>query len=309
MMIGLLVLLACGSPSPPPAAPPPPPPLPAQVPEPEPEPEPELAAPEPLPVQGAAALANQLVEVERTLRDPAHSGPVLDAWGHLQQRIYRALTRDPALEAEVLAALPQDLREVVRLNTAATRDASGTVTRRRSSLPDWTIAPPTDADTLVGHYRAAEAETGVQWSVLAAIHLVETRTSRLRGLSHVGARGPMQFMPATWEAYGEGDIDDDRDAIFAAARYLHARGAPDKLDKALWAYNQSDRYVRAVRGYASVLDESPLAYRGYHGWEVWYRTTLGVVWLPVGYSHEATIPVGPYCESHPDRCPDAPVSP
>jgi membrane-bound lytic murein transglycosylase B len=27
----------------------------------------------------------------------------------------------------------------------------------------------------------------------------------------------MQFMPATWDAYGEGDIDDPRDAILAAA--------------------------------------------------------------------------------------------
>ena len=86
-------------------------------------------------------------------------------------------------------------------------------------------------------------------------------------------------------------------------------GAAESVDKALWAYNHSDRYVRSVKAYAQVLARDPLAYRGYHGWEVWYRTTLGVVWLPVGYSEAAKIPVGPYCESHPERCPDRPVSP
>jgi hypothetical protein len=116
----------------------------------------------------------------------------------------------------------------------------------------------------------------------------------------------MQFMPATWSEYGDGDIDDDRDAILAAGRYLAASGAPDDVDRALWAYNHSDRYVRAVKGYARVLDTDPLAYRGYHGWEVWYRTTLGVVWLPVGYAEATKIPVGTYCTTHTARCPDAP---
>ena len=56
----------------------------------------------------------------------------------------------------------------------------------------------------------------------------------------------MQFMPATWRAYGlGGDIDDPRDAILAAANYLHASGAPQDVDRALYAYNHSRAYVRA----------------------------------------------------------------
>ena len=36
------------------------------------------------------------------------------------------------------------------------------------------------------------------------INLVETRFNRLRNNSSAGAQGPMQFMPATWRAYGLG---------------------------------------------------------------------------------------------------------
>jgi len=67
------------------------------------------------------------------------------------------------------------------------------------------VAPP-PADELLGHYRAAGDEFGVDWTYLAAIHLVETRMGRIRGTSTAGAHGPMQFMPATWDAYGEGDV-------------------------------------------------------------------------------------------------------
>ena len=65
------------------------------------------------------------------------------------------------------------------------------------------------------------------WHVLAAVNYVESRFGRLRNESVSGARGPMQFMPATWRAYGlGGDVRDPRDAIMGAANYLHASGAP-----------------------------------------------------------------------------------
>ena len=70
---------------------------------------------------------------------------------------------------------------------------------------------------------------------------------RIRGTSTAGAKGPMQFLPSTWEAYGEGDIEDPDDAIMAAARYLANYGAPADMDRALFAYNHSDHYVRPSR--------------------------------------------------------------
>ena len=60
----------------------------------------------------------------------------------------------------------------------------------------------------------------------------------------------MQFMPASWEAYGvDGNSDglmdpyNPVDAIFAAARYLKAAGADTDIRKAVFAYNHADWYV------------------------------------------------------------------
>ena len=81
-------------------------------------------------------------------------------------------------------------------------------------------------------YQAAGIEYGVRWEVLAAINEIETDYGRNLNVSSAGALGWMQFMPATWEAYGvDGNQDGLKDpynpvdAIFAAARYLRAAGA------------------------------------------------------------------------------------
>ena len=97
----------------------------------------------------------------------------------------------------------------------------------------------------------------------------------------------MQFMPATWDAYGEGDIDDPRDAILAAGRYLSASGAPRDMRRALFAYNRSDAYVRAVTAHAEQMRATPALYRGYWHWQVYYRTAEGDRVLPVGYDGTA----------------------
>ena len=122
------------------------------------------------------------------------------------------------------------------------------------------------------------------WPYLAAIHLTETRMGRIRGTSTAGAQGPMQFLPATWRQYGEGgDIDDDRDAILAAARLLVRNGAPADMANALFNYNRSQRYVRAVTAYAGLMLADEGAYRGYYHWDVYYRMVDGDRLLPVGY--------------------------
>ena len=81
-------------------------------------------------------------------------------------------------------------------------------------------------------YQAAGIEYGVRWEVLAAINEIETDYGRNLNVSSAGALGWMQFMPATWKAYGVDANGDGRkdpynpvDAIFAAARYLKAAGA------------------------------------------------------------------------------------
>ena len=258
----------------------------------------------PVLAQNLDDIAAQVILVEQTLRDPAlPSDAVLLTYGHLQQVLYRALVHDTETAAAVLAVLPEDVAAIAQTNIDATRAIMGTVGKKRVTVPAWSIVQPAEPDALVTHYKAAEMEYGVPWEILASIHLVETRMGRLRGVSTAGAAGPMQFIPATWARFGEGNIEDNRDAIMAAARHLSHHGAPSNTAKALWHYNPTDRYVTAVQGYASLIEDDPLAFRGYYGWEGYYQTIAGTVLLPVGYAEAAPIPVRQWCAAEPTRCP------
>lgn len=134
-------------------------------------------------------------------------------------------------------------------------------------------------------YQQAEEIYGVPWTLLAAHHRMETIFSTMDPLlSPVGAEGHMQFMPCTFVGWshpscnglGQGDIPDEdkvnpeiiaayggygvdangdgiadpydiEDAIFSAANYLAASGAADgDLEKAIFNYNRSDKYVEDV---------------------------------------------------------------
>jgi hypothetical protein len=242
-----------------------------------PRPDPPVAA------SDADGLAFQIVVAERAVRDRGVIGADLAWFGHLQQLTYRRLAARPELHDPVLAALPAEIRAAATANADATADLRATVVPGPDLPKTWRIVDPAPLDDLARYYRDAEAEFGVPWSYLAAIHLVETRMGRIRGTSTAGAQGPMQFIPSTWAAYGEGDINSDRDSIRAAARYLRANGAPGNMANALFRYNQSQRYVRAVTAYAEVMRADPDAYRGYYQWQVYYLTTRGDILLPVGY--------------------------
>ena len=253
---------------------------------------PPIAAPAPnwndLPVAAndAAGLSQQLVMLETAIHDPNVIGPQLAWMGHLQQLAYSRLQDYPEWKDSVLAALPDQTRAAVNGSLEAgkqLRMLSGPVPK---TLPDWKIVAPASIDDLVSYYKEAETDFGVSWYYLAAIHLVETRMGRIRGLSSAGAQGPMQFMPATWAMYGKGDINNDQDAILGAARYLKAAGAPANMQKALFAYNHSQAYVNALILYAEVMKTDPAAYRGYHGWQVYYPTKDGPVLLPIGWVKE-----------------------
>jgi membrane-bound lytic murein transglycosylase B len=152
----------------------------------------------------------------------------------------------------------------------------------------------------MNYYREAEAATGVGWNHLAAINLIESRFGSIEGDSTAGAQGPMQFLPSTFDAYGDGgDIHSPRDSIMAAGRYLAANNFANDRDSAIFRYNNADRYVRAVNDYAAVLAADPAAFAGYYRWDVYYRTTSGDVLLPVGYASASPIPVEDYLADHP----------
>ncbi len=248
---------------------------PQPIPTPRPEPPPVAAEP--------GAIAAQIAAAERAVRDRSLTGAELAWMGHLQQRAYRAITARLEWRDAFLAAVPVELRGTVTANLDATADLRATVIPGPDPPTSWRIVEPAPLDDLARYYREAEAEFGVPWTYLAAIHLVETRMGRIRGVSVAGAQGPMQFMPGTWAAYGEGDVNSDRDAIRAAARYLRANRAPADMANALFRYNNSQRYVRAVTAYAEIMRAEPDAYRGYYHWQVYYLTTKGDILLPVGY--------------------------
>jgi len=103
-------------------------------------------------------------------------------------------------------------------------------------------------------YKAAGEKYNVDWSILGAIHKIETDFSRINTMvSSVGALGHMQFMPPTWAHYGVDGNNDLRvdiwsleDSIFSAANYLNASGYSKDIRKAIWHYNHAEWYVNDV---------------------------------------------------------------
>jgi membrane-bound lytic murein transglycosylase B len=250
------------------------------------------------------ALAAQIVDAEQTIRDPATPPEIVDAAGRLQQVAYRRLGEHPEWDEAVVAAVPETLRDAVRRHATARRELRALVTQLADTLPAWRIVEPPPAEELRAHYDEAEARFGVPWEVLAAVNLVETGLGQIVGLSTAGALGPMQFLPATWDAYGlGGDVWDPHDAILGAANYLAANGGGDGtaegLANALRHYNHSDHYVAAVLAYAEVLEQDALVFRGFHAWQIVYRTVAGDVVLPTGYESTERIPVADWLAEHP----------
>ena len=236
----------------------------------------------------AGAVASTLARVEPALRSDASSGSDIPLLGWEQQNGYRALSVHPDWLPTVVASVPPDVAAIVTANHDAGTGLAG-LAEPQPELPDWRIEAPPPLEELVGYYREAEGASGIPWQYLATIHFVETRLGRIRGTSTAGAQGPMQFIPETWARYGEGDINSHRDSILAAGRYLAAAGGPEDMNRALYAYNNSQRYVAAVQAYAGQIQADERAFRGYYQWQVYYSTVDGVALLPEGYPDEDAV--------------------
>jgi membrane-bound lytic murein transglycosylase B len=185
--------------------------------------------------------------------------------------MYRLIARKRALGNAVLAQLPPDVAAEARDTVRARRELLA-IPPSGNLRPKIRAAEPEPAERLRAYYDRAQRRFGVGWHVLAAVNFVETGFGRLRNMSTAGARGPMQFMPATWRAYGlGGDIDDPRDAILGAANYLHANGAPGSYRRALLHYNRSRHYVEAVLRFARRIRRDERAFYAYYAWQVYVR--------------------------------------
>jgi hypothetical protein len=170
-------------------------------------------------------------------------------------------------------------------------------------------------------YEQAAARYGLDWAILAGIGKVECdhgrdpdpSCTRQGAVNSAGAGGPMQFIASTWSSYGvdgdgDGSIDrwDPADAIYSAANYLHASGAPQHLRQALLAYNHAGWYVAEVqawaaryRGTASTQQPSTLAAEGESAGGLQAQTATQVrfvegerAMLAPGDGHLALIPLG-----------------
>jgi transglycosylase-like protein with SLT domain len=231
----------------------------------------------------AGSLATELAGVEQAIRIPDTAAEEYMVLGQRQQQAYHLLAAHSDWVAAVLNAVPAPLRAVIQDNLSAAQQIDD-LNGARATLPHWRIIAPPTSDVLLGYYREAQQSSGVQWQYLASINLIETNMGRIQGLSSAGAQGPMQFMPATWASYGRGDVNNPRDAILAAGRYLHTHGAPQNMTRAIYAYNPSWLYVRAVQLYAKQMFDDPHAFLGYYNWQVYVATTKGEVLLPEGFS-------------------------
>ena len=233
------------------------------------------------------ALAQVLARTNRSLRAaigrwvaggrPAPARPPGDValLALYQQRIYRLLARDDRLARRTLPLMPRAMADTVAANVGAARSLFSLV----GPVPPGYVLHvqrPEPPGRLLGLFREAERRFGVDWQLLAAVMLVESKFGRTRSASTAGAQGPMQFAPATWAAYGlGGDVHDPHDAVLGAANYLHASGAPGDERRALFAYNHAGAYVDAVEAYASQMRGDPLSYFAYYNWQVFVVTVDG----------------------------------
>ncbi|MGB3257518.1 MAG: peptidoglycan DD-metalloendopeptidase family protein, partial [Ornithinimicrobium sp.] len=128
---------------------------------------------------------------------------------------------------------------------------------RQDSLHNPPLPIPPGVQAL---YEEAGAEYAIPWALLAGIGMVETAHGANTATSSAGARGLMQFMPATFAAHGidgDGDgladINNTADSVHSAANYLTASGVTrgeQGVREALFAYNHADWYVNDVLFYA-----------------------------------------------------------
>jgi murein DD-endopeptidase MepM/ murein hydrolase activator NlpD len=160
---------------------------------------------------------------------------------------------------------------VVVLSAVAPAGAAGRAGEFAPStvaLQDICGAGVADCALLDTYRAAARTCPGLDWTVLAGVGKVESDHGRSQapgvhsGANGAGAMGPMQFLPATWDAFQTpapshvlADVYDLADAVYTAARYLCHLGAgtadTSRLRAALFGYNHSQAYVDQVLAVAA----------------------------------------------------------
>ena len=188
-----------------------------------------------------------------------------------EQKAFYVLAGNPAVAAKVEAQLGSQAPPAMPLVLSALQAlftlAGETAPRPLDDHP-YNAALP--LPVLLGYYQGAAQQQGLSWEYLAAINFIESSFGRNTDDSPAGAQGPMQFLPSTWDLYGNGgNIRDPHDAIYAAARYLRAMGAPADYALAIRRYNDDGNYVAFVRDMAAAIQTDQLWLQRLYYWSTY----------------------------------------
>ncbi|MFF1679465.1 NlpC/P60 family protein [Streptomyces sp. NPDC058256] len=169
------------------------------------------------------------------------------------------------------------LGAVVLVIVLAAASTGGMLSAFGSSSTQPSSAAITDipADYLALYMDAATTCPGLDWSIPAAIGKIESDHGRSTlpgvnsGANSKDARGPMQFIPTTFQSVvaehpppggwaNPPSPYNPHDAIYAAAAYLCDSGARDNknLPDAIKTYNHADWYVAEVLAQAQEYTSS-----------------------------------------------------
>ena len=200
----------------------------------------------------------------RTRRRPRATGQATRARAARRRRPRR---RRPA---RARARTARRARAARRVRARAPRTRRTRPSRSRSRAPPRS-ASRTSSSTASGSRRSCSrstrrpaSSTTCRGRCSPAINEIETDYGRNLSVSSAGAVGWMQFLPSTWktwglDANGDGVADpyNPVDAIFSAARYLHAAGASKSINQAIFAYNHASWYVQSVLLRAKLIGGMP----------------------------------------------------
>jgi membrane-bound lytic murein transglycosylase B len=216
-------------------------------------------------VQSPPAVVHHLRADERTLQTA--TGAAFVAAARDRQVVIRSLARRANFAAAVVKLAPGERDDV-----AVRRDLDKLSAESPAQVGGVTVGPARHAGRLLSFYREAQRRFGIRWELLAAINFVESDFGRARTTAKADAQGPMQFEPATWRAYGMGgDVNDEHDAVLAAAHLLAANGGRTNERAALRHYNLSPLYWDAVLHLAHRMAAVPFAFREYYAWKLYLR--------------------------------------
>ncbi|WP_233095954.1 lytic transglycosylase domain-containing protein [Alicyclobacillus sp. SO9] len=206
---------------------------------------------------------SQPVAITKTIAMPAQGPAFGNPYGttHTSSEINKKLTAHFATATGQSSATQQS--NSASSNSASSKKAANQSNKSTSKAKPQhkskvkpTLTPRmTVPSQLIPIYKGAGKRYSIPWTVLAAIHDVETHFAVSHfPVSSAGARGPMQFMPAVFAKYGvtapgqhgNPNILNVPDAVYSAAHMLAQDGYHNSPSRAVYLYNHSWGYVHRV---------------------------------------------------------------